>query len=85
MKIFTPWEILGIIALILLIVCFKKRSSVWGGLTIGIIVGIIITIIFLIRGDGFNWRIIGKGAISGTLIGFGADLIGRVGDKLRNK
>lgn len=85
MELFTIWKILGIVAFILLIVYFKKKNSVWGGLMIGFIIGTIIAVIFLVKGNGFDWRIIGKGAVLGTFIGFGADLLGKVSDKLKNK
>lgn len=81
------WTILGIASIFLLIICFKKfgPNSIWGGLTLGIIIGFIIAIISAIKGAGFNWYIIGKVAIIGTLSGFGAELLGIIGTKLFRK
>ncbi|PIQ06000.1 MAG: hypothetical protein COW72_02370 [Candidatus Nealsonbacteria bacterium CG18_big_fil_WC_8_21_14_2_50_37_10] len=80
------WTILTIISGILLILYFSGgRNSVWGGLTLGIIVGVIAALIFVFRGNGFDWHIIGKAAIIGTLAGFIADLLGRLSDYLRRK
>ena len=76
----TIWIILGVLALISLIVYWSGKNSVWGGLTLGTIVGFVVT--FFI---GFDWYVVLKGAISGTLIGFLADLLGKVSDKIRTK
>ncbi len=51
----------------------------WGGLTLGIIIGFIIT--FFIKSD---WYIILKSAISGTIVGFLADLLGKISDKMKS-
>lgn len=68
-----PWIILGIIAIIgLVITFFKDRNSVWGGLTLGIIVGLIIALI-----KGFDWLILVKGGIIGTLTGVVFSLVGK--------
>ena len=74
------WIILGIATLILLIVYWRKRSAVWGGFTAGLIIGLIVTFF-----SGFDWYIVGKGAVSGTIVGFGAELLGKVSDKIRGK
>jgi len=79
------WIILGIIAIILLIIYWRSRNAVWGGLTIGIILGLIIAIFYLFRGHGFSWYIIGKGATIGTIVGFGAELLGKISDFIRKK
>ena len=79
------WEILGVITIILLICFWRTRNAVWGGFTLGIIIGSIITIIFVFKGSGFDWYTIGKGAISGTLLGFAAELLGKVSDFMKRK
>jgi len=79
------WIFLGIIALILLIIYWWSRNAVWGGLTIGIILGLIIAILYLFRGHGFNWAIVGKGATLGTLVGFGAELLGKISDFIKKR
>lgn len=79
------WKVLGIITVILLVFFWRKRNAVWGGLTIGAIVGFIIAIIYLFKGSGFNWFIIGKGAILGTIAGFIAELLRKVADLLKGK
>jgi len=82
---FDIWKILGIITIVLLIIYWKKRNAVWGGLTIGIILGLIIAIFYLFKESGFSWFIIGKGAILGTTIGFVAELLGKASDSIRRK
>ena len=77
----TIWIILGIVSIILLIVFWRSKNAVWGGLAIGIIVGLIIALIYLFKGDGFIWLILVKGGIIGTLAGMAAELLGVVSGK----
>ena len=77
------WKILGVISVALLLVFWKKRSAVWGGLIPGAIVGLFVAIYFVIRGRGFDWLIIGKGAIVGTLLGFITELLGKASDLIK--
>jgi Na+/proline symporter len=79
------WTILGIITIVLLILFWRKRNAVWGGLTIGIIIGIIVALFYLFKGNGFNWFVIGKGAIAGTMLGFVAELLGKISDLIKKK
>lgn len=81
----TIWIILGIVSFILLIIYWRSRNAVWGGLTIGIILGLIIAIFNVFGGHGFRWSIIGKGAILGTMIGFCAELLGKFSDFIRKR
>ncbi len=76
----TIWIIFGISSLVLLTTYWGGKNSVWGGLTLGIIVGFIVA--FFV---GFDWYVVLKGAVSGTIIGFLADLLGKVSDKMKNK
>jgi len=76
----TIWIIFGISSLVLLTTYWGRKNSVWGGLTLGIIVGFIVA--FFV---GFDWYVVLKGAVSGTIIGFLADLLGKVSDKMKNK
>lgn len=77
---FHIWTIFGVISIVLLIIFWRKRNAVWGGLTLGISVGFIIAIFYLLKGTGFNWFIIGKAAVLGTMLGFVAELLGKVSD-----
>ncbi|HIH10758.1 TPA: hypothetical protein HA241_01050 [Candidatus Woesearchaeota archaeon] len=77
MDYFNIWAILAVVTVILLVI-YWRRSAVWGGLTAGIIIGLAITLF-----SGFDWYVVGKGAIIGTMIGFGAELLGEVSDKMR--
>ena len=75
------WTTLGFVSIILLVVYFGRgRNAVWGGFTIGIIIGFLIALF-----SGFNWYIVAKGAISGTIIGFIAESLGILSDYLRKK
>lgn len=79
------WAILGVATIILLIIFWRKRSAVWGGLTIGAIISFIVAIVYLVKGNGFNWSIVGKGAVLGTMAGFIAELLGMLSDYAKKK
>ena len=74
------WTILGILTPILLVLYWQKRGAVWGGFTIGIIIGLIVALF-----SGFDWYIVGKGAVSGTVIGFVAEMLGKISDLVKKK
>lgn len=72
------WTILSVISLILLAIYWNSRNAVWGGLTLGIIVGVLWKIF-----DGIDWYVIVKVTTVGTLLGFGAELLGILSDYLK--
>ena len=75
------WKILTIIAAIAIIVSFfRKQNAIWGGATIGLVLGIIIAIF-----NKFNWSITYKAIVIGILIGLIADLLGMISDLLKRK
>lgn len=76
----THWTILEILTVILLIAYRHNRNAVWGGLTIGVIVGFIVAIF-----SSFELTNIIKVGVAGTLIGFVAELLGMLSDYLRKK
>jgi len=62
---------------VLLAIYFKRgRNTVWGGATVGLILGCIVGIF---KGDFLV--VLGWGFCLGTLSGFGADLLGTFGDR----
>lgn len=75
--------VFGIITGILLIIFWGKRNAVWGGFTLGVIIGLLIASFFSFMWQGFEWYVVGKTAILGTLIGFIAELLGIVSDKIK--
>ena len=77
------WFILGITALIFLIIFWKLKNPVWGGLTLGVFGGVIVSVISVIMGNTFDFATIWKGAILGTLLGAIVELLGRLADKFR--
>lgn len=80
------WRVLGVIAIILLIINFRKgQNSVWGGLSLGVIVGFIIAVILALMGKGFNWLVILRAIIVGIIVGFLADLLGEVPKLLKRR
>lgn len=81
----TPniWTILGIISIVLLIAFWWTRNAVWGSLTIGVFIGLIVVAVFAFKGQGFSWQIVKKAAIIGTITGFLAELLGMFGDYIK--
>ncbi len=68
------WIILGIVAVIFLAIFWRSRNAVWGGFTLGVIVGAIISVISAINGNHFHWSTIMKSAIVACLIGVAVEL-----------
>ena len=83
MEILTDWYVLGGIVAVLLLFFFRGRNAVWGGFTAGLVLGLGLAIFFVFRGEGFEWSTLGKSAIIGTLIGFAAELLGKLGNRLK--
>lgn len=80
------WDILAIIAIISLIVSFGiGRNAIWGGISIGIIIYLVILVINLISGDGFNWILYKKVLITYVLAGALFEIIGRAFSLLGKK
>lgn len=76
------WIILSIIAFIALIVFLMRGpNAVWGGATIGLIIGIIMAIF----GKGFSWPIIFKPIVVGIIVGLVSELLGIFLKALKNK
>jgi hypothetical protein len=70
--------IMVVVAVILLVLYWGKgRNAVWGGATLGIIVGLITA---LITG---SWRLLGLIFAIGTFVGTFADWLGRLSDWLK--
>ena len=63
---------------------FRGQNAVWGGATIGVIVGLGIATFRAIFRDGFDWEIIGQSGVIGAFIGLLAEMLGAVSDRLRS-
>jgi len=75
------WKILTIIAAIsMLLSFFRRKNAIWGGATIGLVIGIITAIV-----KNFNWSITYKAVVIGILVGLVADLLGMIADLLKKK
>jgi uncharacterized membrane protein YagU involved in acid resistance len=79
------WNILGIVSILFLIIFFAKgKNALWGGLSIGVLIGLIIALVYVFKGQDFNWIILKKAAIIGTLAGLVAEMAGRLSKKISN-
>ncbi|HRP37594.1 MAG TPA: hypothetical protein PLS50_07345 [Candidatus Dojkabacteria bacterium] len=64
------------LAIIALLLSFKKgRNSVWGGFTLGIVIGLIIAFIYFFKENSFHWSIIKNSVAVCVLIGFFFDIL----------
>ena len=79
------WIILTIISVVSLIIFWGGKNAVWGGLTIGVFGGIIVSVVSVIIGNDFYLTTIGKVAVIGTLVGVVAELIGRLSTYFKKK
>ncbi|MFC1905743.1 hypothetical protein ACFLXL_02930 [Chloroflexota bacterium] len=73
------WIILLIIAVILLLLHWGGRNAVWGGATLGLVVGIIISII---KGD---WTFLAYSVSGGVFLGTFFEWLGRLADWLKKR
>jgi tetratricopeptide (TPR) repeat protein len=70
------WTLLGVITIIPLIMYWDGGpNSVWGGLTLGAIIGAIVAFILYLSSGEFDLLIPLKGGIVGTLAGWGLEVI----------
>lgn len=66
----TFWIILACINVVFLIAFMGGRNAVWGGLTMGAFIGLLVAVGFGLFGDsGFHWQTIVKWAVSLSLYG----------------
>lgn len=79
------WYVLGILTVILLFLYFEGPNALWGGFTVGVVIGIILSLISVFQGDGFNWSTLGKAIIISVLAGFIFEIIGQFANKLKKK
>ena len=80
---FNTWTVLGIIALIGLIFFYKKKAA-WGGLTLGAIIGFIIAVILMVKGQEFQGNYVEEAAIIGAFIGIIISIIQRIRNKQKH-
>lgn len=79
------WIILTIVAGALLLIFFGSRNAVWGGLTLGILAGLIAAGIYVFMGEGFRKTTVMKWAASFTLWGGFVEIGGRISDRKKSQ
>jgi hypothetical protein len=77
------WLVLAGIALISLILFFRGPNAVWGGLTLGTLVGFLLAMIAFIRAGQFPWSTVGKSIMVGILLGLAAEIVGRLANRAK--
>lgn len=79
------WIILSILAGLLLIIYFHGNNAVWGGLTVGAVVGTILIIISVFSESGFDINFLGETMVIGTFVGYLFELTGKLIKKIKAK
>ena len=69
--------VMTVVAIILLVLHWKGPNAVWGGATLGVIVGLIIA---LVTGD---WSLLALSFAVGTFAGTLFEWVGRLAERLR--
>lgn len=77
------WMIFTIGVAVSLLLFWRGSNSVWGGFTLGAVIGLAVAIIFTIQGKGFGWTIVFKSTAVGVFLGVFAELLGKVSDFFR--
>ena len=72
-----PYIIMAIVAGVLLSIFWRGRNAVWGGATIGAIVGLILALV------NHSWSLLALSFAIGTFIGLGAEGLGRLSDRMK--
>jgi len=85
-KMSVTWIILTSIAILSLVMSFKgRRNAVWGGLTIGTLLGLAAALACMFFYEGFHWGILGKCMVVFVLIGLGTELRGKIANRAKKK
>ncbi len=76
------WIILISIGIILALVYFGRgKNAIWGGITFGLILGIVLAIIK----PGFSWETVLKTVVLSEIITFSFEMLGVLVNKLKNR
>jgi uncharacterized membrane protein YfcA len=80
------WDMLGIVALaILLVFLFKRKNAVTVAFAIGVLVALIAGLIYYFKGDGFNWILAKKMLILSILVGGVYRLVSYISNKTKSE
>ena len=74
------WWIVSAVGIAALKAYFLRGgNAVWGGATIGALVGIVITF----TRSSFDWEVVGHSAVIGAFAGLVAEFLGWIGDRVK--
>lgn len=79
----TIWTGLGILALAFLLIFAKGRNAVWGGCTIGAVLGLIAAGVGRFLHGTFSWVIVGRVTICFVLLGAILEVTSKVSARRR--
>jgi hypothetical protein len=69
------WYLLAGLAMVALVFYWNGPNALWGGVSIGFVGGVLVSLVALLLGRGFRWTTIGKGIVVGILLGLLAELL----------
>lgn len=72
------WWILYAVATLMLLLHFGTRNAVWGGATLGLMIGVVVA---LFR-DGFDWSLVAKFAAIAALDGTITEWVPRLANRM---
>lgn len=81
MELLSVWNILGVAGIVLLIIFWGKKNAVWGGLMMGVILGILIALGFLFKNSQFDWILVQKITTILVWLGFFSEMLGKFADR----
>ena len=78
------WDLFGFLAFIFLIIFFyAEHNTVWAAFTLGVIVSLVVSVIYLIKDGSWPWSLFKKILTVITLCGVLFELIGRLMNTLK--
>lgn len=63
------WWGLSALAVVAVFLFWRGPNAVGGALAIGLVAGVIAALVYLFRGNGFQWAIVGKWVVVCILVG----------------
>jgi hypothetical protein len=80
----NTWDLFGFVAFIFLIIFFyAEDNTVWAAFTLGVIVSLVVSVIYLIKDGSWPWGLFKKILTTVTLCGVLFELFGKLKNALK--
>lgn len=77
------WYMLTVLAVLCLLITWKSKNAVWGGIPVFGMIGLIASLIRYFRGHHFDWHFVGRCIVVGVLLGSVLELLARISQRHR--